>query len=462
MLKRIEQIAARLAAQGIIPGQRIAILSEPRPEFVTLTLACWKLGAVIVPLSTRCPPGRLRMAWQSVGCKRLFVSPTAEHNAQLSLHAAADNLNPSTHAADEMSAAVHLISDYVPASDLAPLTLDERALDLNADASIIFTSGTSGRPKGVLHTLANHYYNALGSHDNIPFGTGDGWLASLSMYHVGGFSLIMRALIAAGRILFPDPNQSLAEAVMHPDVTHLSLVPTQLIRLLDEPACVGRLKRLKAILLGGDAIPPTLLDRACDLNLPVSITYGSTEAASQIATSVPHRPRDGAKVLAYRDVKIATDGEICVKGPVLFKGYVRHDSIDLARDSEGWFHTGDTGTLDENGTIRVTGRKDLMFISGGENIHPEEIERALLSLPDIEQAAVVPVPDPYFSHRPVAFIRTRAGKTLDRNQLQAELANHLERFKIPKAFLPWPAALSDSPKPPRSRLAELAAISLRA
>jgi O-succinylbenzoic acid--CoA ligase len=278
----------------------------------------------------------------------------------------------------------------------------------------------------------------------------------LAIYHVGGFSLIMRALIAGGRIIFPQPSQPLADALMHPDVTHVSLVPTQLLRLLDQPGCVHRLKRLKAILLGGDGIPPALLDHANACGLPVCTTYGATEAASQIATSAPGRPREGAKVLPYRELKIAPDGEICIKGKTLFKGYVYAATTDPASDAEGWFHTGDIGTLDVNGTLHVTGRKDLMFISGGENIHPEEIERVLMSLENVEQAVVVPVKDAQFTHRPAAFIRTRNNTPLDPEKIKAELKTHLEPFKIPKTFHSWPDCLPDSPKPLRKQLAGLA------
>jgi O-succinylbenzoic acid--CoA ligase len=433
MYVQIEQTAAKLTAAGVTPGERIGVLCEPCAEFLTLTLACWKIGAVIVPISTRYPSEKVKAALRSVNCKRVLASP------------------------GRPTPPMQAIGDFVPGgTDFDAITFDELALDMEADANVIFTSGSSGEPKGVLHTIANHYYSALGSHENIPFGRGDAWLASLAIYHVGGFSLIMRALIAGGRIIFPMANEPLADAVMHPDVTHVSLVPTQLLRLLDQPGCVHRLKRLKGILLGGDAIPPSLLDRAVASGLPVCTTYGSTEAASQIATSVPGRPHEGAKPLPHRELEIAPDGEICIKGKTLFKGYVQGNVINPARDAEGWFHTGDIGTLDVNGTLHVAGRKDLMFISGGENIHPEEIERALMTLDNIEQAVVIPVKDPQFTHRPAAFIRTKNNTPLDPEKIKAELKTHLEPFNIPKTFHSWPDCLPDSPKPLRKQLAGLA------
>ncbi len=242
MLHEIQKTADKLRADGLAGGDRVAIISEPTSEFVILTLACWKIGAVIVPISTRYPPEKVNSTLKTINCKKVFTG---------------DELSSST-------------------PQTTPITLDQLDLDLNADASIIFTSGSSGEPKGVLHTIANHYYNALGSHENIPFGDGHAWLASLPMYHVSGFSLIMRALIAGGTIVFPQPQESLADAIMHPAVTHLSVVPTQLKRLLEKPPCVERLRKLNAILVGGSAIPPGLIERAVSSGLPVCTTYGST------------------------------------------------------------------------------------------------------------------------------------------------------------------------------------------
>lgn len=388
---------------------------------MVITLACWKIGAVTAPISTRYPIEKIDSTIKTINCKKVF---------------AGDELSLST-------------------PQTIPITLDQLDLDPNADASIIFTSGSLGEPKGVLHTIANHYYNALGSHENIPFGQGHAWLASLPMYHVSGFSLIMRALIAGGTIVFPGPDESLADAIMHPAVTHLSVVPTQLKRLLEKSPCVERLRKLNAILVGGSAIPPGLIERAILLGLPVCATYGSTEAASQIATGKPGIKAD-VKVLAHREVKIAPDGEIIVKGKTMFGGYVNGDSVEPVRDTEGFFHTGDTGSLDEGGNLYITGRKDLMFICGGENIHPEEIERALKDIKEIEQAVVVPVDDPEFDKSPAAFIKTKDNQPLDREKIKTTLRKTLEPFKIPKTFHPWPESVPPSLKAQRKSLIRIA------
>ncbi len=437
MLNEIQQTKEKLVQAGVKDGQRIAILSEPSCEFFAFTLACWKIGAVVVPLSTRCPAAKILDMLKNCQAHKLFVE-TGYGGMELPV---------------EVFELSDFAGDHTPQT--SPILFDELTLDPDADASIIFTSGSSGEPKGVLHTIGNHYYSALGSHENIPFGKGHAWLASLPMYHISGFSLITRSLIAGGTILFPAPGESLTASVMNPAVTHLSLVPTQLMQLLDNCACVERLKQMDAILAGGSAVPSTLIDRSLQLELPVCTTYGSTEAASQIATGKPGK-KANVKILPHRDVKVAPDGEILTKGKTLFKGYAKPEHIDPARDTDGWYHTGDTGALDEKNCLTVTGRKDLMFISGGENIHPEEIERGLLNIPNIEQAIVVPTDDPQFGKRPTAFIKTKDNVPLDPEQIKNALTESLEPFKIPKTFHPWPTTLQEYVKPSRQSLQEIA------
>jgi O-succinylbenzoic acid--CoA ligase len=436
MLEAIKQTVRRFAAQGIGVGERVAILSEPSAGFYVAVLACWKLGAVAVPLSSRYPAKKINTAMKMAGCRKVLVS--------------------SEFASIDVDSAVCRLDEFVrlDVERTSPVGFDELGLDMEADASIIFTSGSSGEPKGVLHTIANHYYSALGSHENIPFGEGDAWLAVLPMYHVGGFSMIMRTLVAGGTLVFGRGGESPEEAVMRPATTHLSLVPTQLMRLLDRSACVGRMREMKAIIVGGAGAPCSLMERSLACGLPVCTTYGSTEAASQVATGRPG-VAGGVKVLPYRTVEIAEDGEITLKGRTLFKGYVSSaDRIDTARDEDGFFHTGDIGALDEHDCLHVTGRKDTMFVSGGESIYPEEIERALMDLPDIEQAVVVPVPDRQFGQLPLAFIKTKGDVPVDVEAITAHLRNYIEGFRIPRQYHRLPESAGGM-KPARNDLVRI-------
>jgi len=213
------------------------------------------------------------------------------------------------------------------------------------------------------------------------------------------------------------------------------------------------------------AVPASLISQALKAGLPLFTTYGATEMASQVSTTAPRDSQDrlftSGKVLRYRDLKI-DDGEILVKGKTLFKGYVDGDKMTLPVDDDGWFRTGDLGRLDVDGYLTFLGRKDNMFISGGENISPEEIESRLCMLPQIAEAVVVPVEDREFGFRPVAFIKTPEGEGLDREQLVGDLERHLPRFKIPVAFYEWPeGADKGGIKPGRQYLMQLAEKSKR-
>jgi O-succinylbenzoic acid--CoA ligase len=161
--------------------------------------------------------------------------------------------------------------------------------------------------------------------------------------------------------------------------------------------------------------------------------------ASQVTTTPPGASLDAlrtaGRVLPEREVSISEEGEILVRGATLFAGYLEDENLDLPLDTDGWFRTGDLGALDENGYLRVFGRKDNRFFSGGENIQPEEIEEALAVLPGVEAAVVVPVEDAEFGQRPVAFVGMEEGSTVN---LASELENVLPRFKIPVSFHPWP------------------------
>jgi len=315
-------------------------------------------------------------------------------------------------------------------------------------ATVLFTSGSSARPKAVVHDLNAHVMSARGANENIPLGVGDRWLVSLPLYHVGGLAILFRCREAGAAAVLRDPERAFGEQIEGDGITHLSLVPTQLQRLLDDGA---NLSSLKAVLLGGALIPPTLVERALPAGVPLHTTYGMTETASQVTTSCPGADlielATAGSVLAHRELSIDAGGQILVRGAVRFLGYVGGPRLEPT----AWFETGDLGQLDEAGRLCVTGRLDNQFISGGENIHPETIERALLACPGVRRAAVAPRDDLRFGKRPVAFVDAVAfTPEAWTSHLQASLA----RYMVPDAFFPWPTDLPDGLKIPRSTWAD--------
>jgi o-succinylbenzoate---CoA ligase len=302
--------------------------------------------------------------------------------------------------------------------------------------TILFTSGSSGEPRAIWHPLDAHIASACGAAESMPLKPGDGWLLSLPLHHVSGFSILIRCLLSGAAVVFPDPSMPLERQVEDPAVTHISVVSTQLQRLLDSGA---DLSRLKAVLAGGGPFSERLIDRAIQSGTPIHLTYGMTETASQISTTPrlfqsPSSLHCG-RPLPGREVRISSEGEVEVRGPMV--------APDLV-DSAGWFSTGDLGHFDADGHLVIRGRRDRMFISGGENIHPETIEGLLMQIPGIRRAVVVSREDVKFGERPVVFIDGE----FDPADLKSRLAAKLEPFGIPDDFLPWPCGIpGDVPKP---------------
>lgn len=260
---------------------------------------------------------------------------------------------------------------------------------------LLYTSGSTSSPKIAILSLSNLLANASAAISPLNLKPGDQWRLTLPLYHVGGIGILLRCILARAAIVLDDS----------PNITHLSYVPTHLYR--STPVY----KHLRCLLLGGAPIA------SYPKHLPVFTTYGLTEMASIVTLN--------GRVLPNREVKLAEDGEIFVRGPCLFQGYLGE------KPPICWFATRDLGRM-VHGKLEILGRKDWMFISGGENIQPEEIERELLAFPEVIEAAVLPVDDAEFGKRPVALVRTKDPLTLE--QMRERLTKRLPKFKIPIAL----------------------------
>ena len=422
--------AAAFRLRGLEPGRRVALCLPKDERYVALILAVIRAGHMACPVSDRLPPEGIARLLERVSCTAVISDDGRLQTNGTGLQ----SLEPES-----------LLEE-------SQQSVEAEDIPLGRPATIVFTSGSTGIPKAALHTFGNHHHNALGSNANIALRPGDRWLHSLPLYHVGGLSILFRCLLAGATVALPLQGRSLGEAIARFDATHVSLVSTQLLRLLREDS---NLAGLKTVLMGGGPVPASLVDEAVARGLPIHTSYGLTEMASQVTTTPPGASpealRTAGRVLPGREVSIS--GEILVRGETLFAGYVEGEKIDRPLDAEGWFHTGDLGDLDQDGYLRVLGRRDNLFISGGENIQPEEIEEALCRLKGVSEAVVVPVTDPEFGHRPVAFVRTESSGIA---HLAPELEKILPRFKIPTAFHPWPEATQRGMKPDRHALRERA------
>jgi O-succinylbenzoic acid--CoA ligase len=419
---RIMHLAGALQRMDIKAGDRIGLCGEVSTAYLCMLYALIYCGAVVVLLKTRLPAAEVQEAANYVNCKMIFVSDGWEKKLT------------HTYRMDQL---------HSPESSICKIVNN---IKLNQEVSILFTSGSSKKPKAVLHTLGNHYYNALGSNENLPFKPEDRWLLSLPLYHVAGLAICMRALFSGATVVIPEKGLPLEALIMKGGITHISLVPTQLYRLFTIKNFVWT-KSLKALLLGGSPIPPALIKKALEYQLPLYTSYGSTEMASQITTSRVNAGYEelvtAGYPLPYRKMKIDENGEILVCGATLAVGYIEHNRIHSITDEKGWFHTGDRGMVDQEGRLTISGRLDNMFISGGENIYPEEIERVLCEFEGVEEAIVVPISDDEFGERPAAFIRWENAEKADFEALRVHVHNSMAGYMSPVKWFTWPVFKDD-------------------
>ena len=431
---------------NISPQKHIALCSV-NPEYILKSmLALWLKGAVSVPLNPKFPQKQKIELMKNTGSTLL----------------------------EQLKSNKTTSENYSSFSSL-------QSIDPDAWGTIVFTSGSTGSAKAVVHSLANHFYSALGANQLMPLNPGDRWLISLPLYHVGGLAIFFRTLLSGATMVVPSEKLTLAETLTNKKISHLSLVPTQLQRLLQSSDGIDSLLQLKLILLGGSPIPETLLDQSEELGLNINTTYGSTEMASQVATG----KKDNHRILPFREVRISSEKDACpeieVRGKTRFLGYLYESGLSQPFDKNGWFKTGDIGALDVNPTkikkfqpenynvgyrktlndqsdivhtLTVLGRKDNMFISGGENIHPEEIERVMYESGMLDEAIVVPVKDVEFGKRPVAFVQYK--KSANETELVQFLKQQLISFKVPDLLLPWPEETEPGLKPRREKLSHQA------
>ena len=419
--RHINSLCQQLAQAGLQRGDHLAAVVRGAQQDVLLAWACVRSGIIFCPLNPAFPPAR--QAEQAT-----LLDATAFWSA-----------------------------GEIPAGSWQPLRLDF-AHELAADESscmlvpaqlnnMILTSGSSGTPKAVVHRLANHLASARGSAALIPLDQGCGWLLSLPLFHVGGYAILFRVFLAGATLVLDDRTQPLKARLEQQPITHLSLVPTQLWRLLAEGFDPAR-TRLRELLLGGAAIPQPLVSRLCAMGLEPKVSYGLSEMGSQVCTTIPGNAGVVGHPLPGREVCIR-EQEICVRGATLFAGYYRDGTLDLPLDGDGWFHTRDKGHFSENGELVVEGRLDNLFISGGENIQPETIEQRLVDHPAVAQALVVPVPSDEWGQRPAAFIDWH-GEPVPYPELAAWIRATLPGFMVPDRWLPWPD-LGGNLKPQRKQ-----------
>lgn len=308
-------------------------------------------------------------------------------------------------------------------------------------AAVLPTSGSSGRPKGVALSRRAFLAAIAASAAVLGWQEDDRWLLSLPLAHVGGLSILLRCLAARRAVVLADPTPSfeprvVAEQLERDAVTLVSWVPTQLRRMLQLPGFVLPAS-VRAILVGGAAASPALMQEAAGRGWPCYLTYGATEAASQIATQRAPAVAGCGPPVPGVEVRVGEDGRVALRGDNLLSYYLPSGACGL--DPGGFFAPGDLGRFDEEGHLHVLGRADDVIVTGGENVHPLQIEAALEEDPAIAAAAVFPLPDEEWGQVVAAAVVARAGAVPDLERLRRSLRRTLPGYALPRRLFPLDA-----------------------
>lgn len=421
-----ERLAASLRGRGAGPGVTVATLLPSSADGVLAVLAVPRTGATLAPLNPRFTATEIAGALEVLDPALLVCDDASE---ALAVEAAGEGRR-------RRVVRVEALANETPFADEAGQP--RGAPPPEGAWAIVWTSGTSGRPRGVALGAEGLAVSARSTQRRLGLGPDDRWYAALGLAHVGGLALVTRAaalgscVVSSGRF----DAGAFTRLVDAGEVTHASLVPAMLRQILD-----GRDDRpfpdsLRGVLLGGAHTPRPLLDRALAAGLPVALTYGMTEVSSQAATAPPdlvrRKPGTVGEPLEGVLVAVAEDGEILLRGETLALGYVGTDEPLLG--DGGWLHTGDLGERDADGHLWVTGRRAERIVTGGVNVDPAEVEDVLRLHEGVEDVAVVGVADERWGEVVAAAVVRRPGAYPDPGDLENLARERLTTSKIPRRW----------------------------
>ncbi|WP_276272012.1 class I adenylate-forming enzyme family protein [Haloarcula litorea] len=426
---RVDEAAALFDAHAPADGGTVAALVDTRMAVATLLFGGMRRGVTLAPLN-------VDLGADAIGAQLDRLDPSllvCERDTEGLATTVADCPVVSVDEPTAEGVAAEADGERV---EPVPLTREDTAL-------VLFTSGTTGDPKGVRLTVGNLVASATASAFRLGVSPGDRWLACLPTYHMGGLAPFVRCVLYGATVVVQrefEPERT-ADVLNARGITGVSLVPTMLSRLLDggwEPG-----EDLRFVLLGGGPATADLLERCRERDVPVCPTYGMTETASQIATALPATALDHegtvGQPLLFTEVTVTDaagdpvgpgeQGDLVVDGPTVTPGYLDEAATDEAFGPHG-FHTGDLGYRDEDGRLWVVGRADDRVVTGGETVRAGDVAATLRACDGVEDAAVVGLPDEEWGERVAALV---AGDATDEAVL-AHARRELAAYEVPKTL----------------------------
>jgi long-chain acyl-CoA synthetase len=461
--QQVRAVARWLSEQGVNVGDRVAIATRNYPEYAIAFWAVQALGAVGVPLNAWWTGPELAYGLADSGSVVLFADDERAERIAPLLGDTAVRTTVLIRSDRDVPNAVAW-TDVVSGDDPP---LPEVAIDLDADATIMYTSGTTGRPKGAVQTNRN-FGNFLmqGVYLTMAVAEATGppaadapapppmsTLLTFPLFHVGGLQSFLLPYTAAGGkivLMFKWDAEQAVDLIEREQITAVAGVPTTVFQLLEVAAAKGiELKSLTGISSGATLVPPELVRRIDDQlqsRAAPGNGYGLTEtsgaAVANFGKAYVDNPESVGKVISpVIEMRIAGEdgdalatgdvGEIWLKGPTVVRGYFGLEEETAKAFTDGWFHTGDLGRLDDDGNLYVVDRLKDMIIRGGENIYAAEIEAALYEHPDITEAAIIGVPHDRLGEEVGAVVRVRDGAKVTEDEVRDHVAARLAAFKVP-------------------------------
>lgn len=437
--RRVIAAAAGLHRRGIRRGDRVAYLGPNHPALVETLLACLRLGAVFIPLNWRLAPPELDYQLENAEVTLLFIDPMmgeTGRSLKANIPTATVSWAPGAFPTEESPA-------MVPSADV----------DGDEPAFLLFTSGTTGRPKGAVLTHANILWNAFNLLLNTDLTAEDSTLVAAPLFHVAALDQqVMTSLIRGSHfVLEPKWDVDIVfDAIERHKLTWLFGVTTMFADLSRSPRwATTDLSSLRFVNSGGAPIPVPLINDYQDRGIRFCQGYGLTEtspgATFLSADDALDKPGSAGRPVPFTEVGIVdaagnpcdpdVHGEIVIRGPNVMRGYWNNPSAtDEVFSSGRWFHTGDIGYIDSDGFLFIVDRLKDMFISGGENVYPAEVESTLFSHPSVIEAAVVAEPDDRWGEVGHAFIVTTTGTDPTSDELREFLLPKLAKYKVPRHF----------------------------
>ena len=450
---RIDRLASALRAHGVCHGDRVAFLGFNQPSFLETLFAAARLGAIFVPLNYRLTGPELSYIINNAGVHTL-VTDTSHRPVIDPIRAELPCRRFLS--ADQPAEGWPDIAGMLVAHD--PLRTGERVAE-DETAIIMFTSGTTGRPKGAMLTHGNIWWNNINVLLAYDLLADDVSLLVAPLFHIGGLNVNSLVIWQkGGHIVLHrtfDPRRCLDDIATY-GVSTMFAVPAMLLFISQQPTFASAdLSSLHTIVCGGAPVPEPLMRLYADRGIPINQGYGLTETSPFVTFLAPEwgmaklgsagRPPifsevrlvdpDGRDIAAPR-----VNGEVITSGPNIMKGYWNNpEATAAAIDSEGWFHTGDVGYFDEDGFLFIADRLKDMVITGGENVYPAEVESVLYDHPAITEIAVIGLPDEQWGEVVVAVVALKDGATVDLEELRGFATERLARYKLPRRLEIVPA-----------------------